>query len=833
MIELLLLGLLTFAPFAYGGVEEWAELVVVALAMMLGTCVAMRLLLFPDLPLIRTWAFLPLVLFLALVTIQLLPLPAGLISIFSPNTVRTRTHLLSDLPDAANTLKSFPISLYPYATRHDFRLVISASSLFFAVSQYYRKPEQIKRLLVSIAMIGSAVGLLAFAQDLSGSERIYFVGPPGRGRASAGPFIHYSHFSQFMNLCIGVMLSLLLVVLYRKFRRGGFKASELYLRWRDASFRPAWLLAIAISMGVTTIFMSGSRGGMLATLIAFALLTFSLSKIKSLPGQGWLIVPIALMVFGVASFFGFDAAINRLDTLLHHDQTGGRMQILKDLTREWKQYPLIGTGLGTHEVVYPQYDRSTELALATHAEDEYAQVIEESGFVGLFLVLCFATIIWVNFVKALRHGDISSQLIVAGLGFGLIAVNVHSLTDFGQHMPAVACLSAVICGLIICVARVPALEMHSDKVSSVDEANIPPPAVSVPQPAISGVYWIPNWVSRSSIAISITAVGLWAVRGAGASFAAAGEWNIADTQYKKLADENLKAYPEECVNLLAHSALAIRLDPDNVQHRCFSNVYRWEIIARPVDGKSMITPAIREECQRILADLRTAMQQCPVYGPDYFFAAQIEDQVFSDSIAEHDALAAYELSQTNGSACLLAAEFDTRRGRWNESKIKFQRYLALGGSFDAVTNEYVKADRPELALELAQNDIKRLESLAVTMGNNPKYSKLTTKINARAFDLMSQQCSRSEASPDLLVEYADESIKRKDLPTAIESYRRAIAQDYGQVDWHLALAGALAQTEQVPEAMHEAEICLRLRPKMAAAEKMIGDLSLRPNGRDQ
>ena len=63
---------------------------------------------------------------------------------------------------------------------------------------------------------------------------------------------------------------------------------------------------------------------------------------------------------------------------------------------------------------------------------------------------------------------------------------------------------------------------------------------------------------------------------------------------------------------------------------------------------------------------------------------------------------------------------------------------------------------------------------------------------------------------------------------AIELYRRALALDYGQLQWRLALATLLAQTGQVADAIQEAKTCLRLHPGFEAARKLIEDLSILP-----
>jgi tetratricopeptide (TPR) repeat protein len=71
------------------------------------------------------------------------------------------------------------------------------------------------------------------------------------------------------------------------------------------------------------------------------------------------------------------------------------------------------------------------------------------------------------------------------------------------------------------------------------------------------------------------------------------------------------------------------------------------------------------------------------------------------------------------------------------------------------------------------------------------------------------------------------SRERGDHLAAIEYYRRALAQDYGQVQTRLSYARTLAAAGEIDQAMHEARICLRLRPQMKSALKLIADLSVR------
>jgi tetratricopeptide (TPR) repeat protein len=69
-------------------------------------------------------------------------------------------------------------------------------------------------------------------------------------------------------------------------------------------------------------------------------------------------------------------------------------------------------------------------------------------------------------------------------------------------------------------------------------------------------------------------------------------------------------------------------------------------------------------------------------------------------------------------------------------------------------------------------------------------------------------------------------VEDKRYDDAIALYRDALAADYGQVDWRLALARVLAAAGRHGEALREAQLCLRLRPGMTAAEQLVGELSV-------
>src|SRR5205814_1811829 len=92
-------------------------------------------------------------------------------------------------------------------------------------------------------------------------------------------------------------------------------------------------------------------------------------------------------------------------------------------------------------------------AIAAHADNDYVQLLEEMGLAGAVLVGLFLAGISFTILRLALRGRSSISNAVYGLALGLIAVTIHSATDFGQRLPANFFITATFCGLIVAIAR--------------------------------------------------------------------------------------------------------------------------------------------------------------------------------------------------------------------------------------------------------------------------------------------------------------------------------------------------------------------------------------------
>jgi len=814
VIEWLLISLLAFMPLAFGAVEAWSEQIVIALAAAIAVCFLLKLVFVEHTRLVWSWAYVPIALFIIVSVFQIISLPASFVGAISQNTAATKKELLGDLPNSEALLKYMTLSFYPNATKHNLRLVFSIAAVFFVVVNVYRRPAQIKRLLAAIAIIGGSIALLALAQDILGNGRIYWKIPTGSEPAFSGTFVNHSHFGQFMNLSIGAALGLIFVRIHEAFARKKITAATVFEYFGSTEAKPMWLLFTIIILGMAAIFMSLTRGGMVSMLVSAGFITLVISSRQSMKGRGWIMAVVALGAFICVLYVGFDAVYDRLASLRDLRQAqSGRLQILKDISLAWTKFPVFGTGLGTHEVVYPMFDRSTTAALAAYAENEYAQAAEETGLMGLASLVIFGIFVCIYYIRNIRSSSMPIRSAAYGLGFGLLAILIHSLSDFGQHLPANAFLSAIFCALLLVLFRIGRESNQTVKTTG----------------PVPGSRYI-----RITLCLCVSGIFVWILLEANNARVAEAHWKKALTIERSMMEENWQASNDKYASLISHAAAASDYQPDNIKYRHWLNVYRWESISRTADpntGKVIIPEQAIKFIHRIVDELHKARLLCPTYGATYCVVGQLERFTLDDPKGAEYIRKGFQLAPCDPTTCFVAGLLDVEEKKIDSSFEKFKRAVELDrGFFQSAADIYINhMNRPDLAVALAGDDISRLSYVANALAETREHAHVVERAQAQIVELLKKKCSGPDVNATALASLANIFRKGQDSEAAIEHYRRALYLEYGQVQWRYALARLLAETDRVPEAIHEARICLRLSPQFKAAEALIEELSVLPN----
>ncbi len=812
-LEWLLIGLLAFMPFAFGVVTAWSEQIMLFLCAALWAVFAAGLILSGQHRLRWHWTNVLVLVFLLIAVLQLVPLPAGMIRVLSPGTVAARQQLFEDTPELESHLHTMPLSFYPWATRHDLRMAFAVATVFFVVVQGYRRPGQIKRLLAAVSIVGGAVVLLSLAQNLLGNGKIYGFVPTGQGTANSGPFVNHSHFAQFVNLSIGAALAWLVILIAEDWRGKRVDAAAVADYLRSPQGKRVIAIASLLILGTTTVFLSLSRGGVIGMLVAAAFTTTVLSLHHPAKRPAWALAAMALIAFLCVLYAGFDAVCDRLATLENiHEAQGGRLRIVKDVLAAWARFPALGTGLGTHAVVYPMFDHSTIPALASHAENEYAQIAEEMGALGLGTLVVFGTLIGMSYARIVRRTREPICFAAYGLGFGLLAILIHSFSDFGQHLPANAVLSAVFCALLVCL----------DRANGPEKASRPETATPQAQGAGRALM---------ALLVCTCAVWIWVLFQADRSRLAERHWARVSDMEQHMVEAAWQASDAAYAELISHAAQSASLEPRNIHYRHWLNVYRWRSISRISDPNGMVLlydPAM-ESARRIAEDLREATLLCPTFGPIWCVLGQLEYNVLHEDRGLIHLRKSFMLSPNDPTVCLVTGLTDLGSGRSQEGLAKLQKAVRLDGRFYPEVARACVHDlqSAEAAMEMAEGQTHRLAQLVDIVAATNADEELVQEIQERIVELLASQCDDPQAPATCFAALGAIHEKRQNAELAIRYFREALARDYSQLSCHLALARLLARIGELDEAMHEARVCLRLRPQYGPAKRLIEELSIR------
>jgi len=125
-----------------------------------------------------------------------------------------------------------------------------------------------------------------------------------------------------------------------------------------------------------------------------------------------------------------------------------RWYINRDGLRMFLKKPVLGWGLGTFPVVYPQFRTFYTNFFVNQAHNDYLQLLVEMGLLGFGTMLWFVATAYTRAFRKIGDwtGDISGALALACV-LGLTGILIHSAVDFNLQIPANAALFYVICAI--------------------------------------------------------------------------------------------------------------------------------------------------------------------------------------------------------------------------------------------------------------------------------------------------------------------------------------------------------------------------------------------------
>lgn len=319
----------------------------------------------------------------------------------------------------------FHLTASRYYTRIELQLLLTYLILLFLMAQAFTRRNHWRGFVWFLMTLGFFVSLFGILQYLTFNGKLYWFRVMRFGGMPFGPYVNRNHFAGFAEMVIPIALVPLVL--------GKVRRERLFL------------VVIFAVVPIIALLLSASRGGIVSFVVQMAIL-FLLLLVRRVHSRhmvvGGIVVLAALMIvswIGVQQVLQRFAGIQTLEVPI-----GKRTAMRHDTWRLFLDHPLLGTGLGTFEMVFPPYDSLYDGKIVNHAHNDYLEGLAETGIVGGLCCLWFLGIVLLSALKGMAElGESFSSLLNLSGFVACSGILVHSLVDFNLHIPANALLFLV------------------------------------------------------------------------------------------------------------------------------------------------------------------------------------------------------------------------------------------------------------------------------------------------------------------------------------------------------------------------------------------------------
>src|SRR6266446_7010691 len=313
---------------------------------------------------------------------------------------------------------AFRLTTSPFTTRIELQLMLSMLVLFFLAGQAFRTLADWRSFAWFMMIFAFLVAGLGILQHLTFNGKLYWFREMRYGGIPFGPYVNRNHFAGFAELVLPMALVPLLL--------GRVRRERLFI------------VGMLVIIPLSALMLSASRGGIisLGAELAFLILVLILKR----TGGRHLFAGAAvlLVAFLTVSWIGVSQILSRFSGLQTLEVTQSKRASMRHgAWRIFVDHPVLGTGLGTLQQVYPPYETLYDGKIVNHAHNDYLEVLAGTGILGGICCAWFIGTLFIGALRFLQSGDDSFANTLRLCGWTACwGMLVHSLVDFNLHIPA-------------------------------------------------------------------------------------------------------------------------------------------------------------------------------------------------------------------------------------------------------------------------------------------------------------------------------------------------------------------------------------------------------------
>jgi O-antigen ligase len=358
------------------------------------------------------------------------------------------------------------VSADVFQTRQFIIHLVALTCVGWLLITHTANQKRLRRLVELVIAIGAVSALFGLWRQAS-QRGLGFVLPHLRRGSGYAQFINPNHFAFLMEMALGLALGIAVC-------RG------------VTGKRLAAYLVAAIPMWVALI-LANSRGGILSILCqvlflallsgvgsqsdewqespaASGALRSFLSRVfrasRSIAARVVLIAALLAGAITTVVLVGGDPLAARIDsTVVELDQRTGdaftlRPTIWRTTWKLIKDHPVAGVGFGGYWIAITKYHASSGETTPQEAHNDYLELLASGGLIGVAICVWFAVALVRTLLRKLARlrtaagrGSFTRAATLGALT-GILTVGIHSLVDFGLHIPINALIFTVLIAIV-------------------------------------------------------------------------------------------------------------------------------------------------------------------------------------------------------------------------------------------------------------------------------------------------------------------------------------------------------------------------------------------------
>jgi len=387
--------------------------------------------------------------------VQLIPLPAGLVGLVSPERLRIAEAVSSATGERVGPW--LPLSVCLKCTRDEFLFLAACLSVFFASSRLLRRDGPLHVLMAATAAAGGGMALLGFWRLHTGTGvRLFSTYTSANRLAGLLAIAAASGLGLYLmgrSRARGPALIANAADADGTSRREGRPGASTPRPWAaviDAILRvkDLWLSLAALSALALVLTLSrlGIASAIVGALLALAVFTRRRAFLAGLVG--------VLVLIAVGALLAADPVLERYSLLFEKGATGsGRLPCWRMALPLAADFPATGSGGGTFRHAFALYQEPSLGGWWKFAHNDYLNILTDCGVVGLAAAVGAAGLLVRRILTLRTSGDATTRAVGFAAFLALSVLLVHSIGDYPLRQPANAIALAVLVGIAYGRAR--------------------------------------------------------------------------------------------------------------------------------------------------------------------------------------------------------------------------------------------------------------------------------------------------------------------------------------------------------------------------------------------